>query len=280
MKSILNKSIPLIIGSGLNALSIFSPMSAGKKSVELFCTPREGRITPAYKQYLDTAESTKTLQIEVGKTSVYTWNTSGSKTILLIHGWESNAARWNELTPYLVEKNIRVVAIDAPGHGLASQKLFNMVDYANFIDCAVSEFNPNYIVGHSLGGATLAFYLANYEYENIEKAILMAAPSDLTKMMGNFGEVLGLSTRSMTNIYSYFSSTFDYDISFFSTRKFCKQINLPTLILHDEEDETVAIEDSISYHKILNDSELILTKGYGHSLQSEKTFKDIVSFLC
>lgn len=279
MKNLLNASIPFIIGSGLNALGIFSPVLAGKKSVELFCTPREGRIIPIYKKYLDTAEITKTLQTKTGKTAVYTWNASGSKTILLIHGWESNAARWDEMTPYLVAEDIRVVAIDAPGHGLASQKLFNMIDYADFIDCAVSEYKPNYIIGHSLGGQTLAFYLANYEYENIEKAVLMAAPSDLTDMMGSFGKALGLSKRSMKNIYRYFTSAFNYDISFFSTREFCKKINMPTLLIHDEEDETVEVKDSISYQKILKTSELILTKTYGHALQGDKIFKDIVDFL-
>lgn len=254
-------------------------MSAGKKSVDLFCTPREGRITPVYKEYLDTAEIIETIKTEVGETVVYTWNAKGTETILLIHGWESNAARWNEITPYLIAENIRVVAIDAPGHGLASQKLFNMVDYADFIDCAVSKYKPKYILGHSLGGETLAFYLANYKYKNIEKAILMAAPSELSDMIGSFGKALGLSTRSMRNIHQYFCTTFKYDVSFFSTREFCKRINMPMLLLHDKEDETVAVEDSISYHKILKDSRLVLTKGYGHSLQGEEIFKSIVEFL-
>jgi len=263
----------------LNTLGIFSPMFAGKKSVDLFCTPREGRIIPVYKKYLDTAEITETITTEVGETAAYIWNAKGSKTILLIHGWESNAARWDEVTPYLIEEDMRVVAIDAPGHGLASQQLFNMVDYADFIDCAVSKFKPKYIVGHSLGGATLAFYLANYEYESIEKSILMAAPSELTGMMGDFGQALGLSTRSMKNIYQYFAATFNHEISFFSTREFCKKINFPTLVIHDKEDETVAVEDSISYHKILKNSQLVVTEGYGHALQGEPIFKDIVSFL-
>lgn len=279
MKNLLKKSIPLLIGSGINALGLFSPMSAGKKSVDLFCTPREGRITPTYKEYLDTAEITENIKIAIGETTAYTWNPSGSKTILLIHGWESNAARWNEMTPYLVAEDMRVVAIDAPGHGLASQKLFSIIDYADFIDYTVSKYNPKYITGHSLGGETLAFYLANYKYENIEKAILMAAPSELSKMMGNFGKVLGLSARSMKNIYQYFSTTFKYDISFFSTREFCKKINLPTLLIHDKEDETVNVEDSISYHKILKNSKLILTEGYGHSLQGKDIFEDVIAFL-
>lgn len=279
MKSILNKYIPLLIGSSINALGLVNPMYAGKKSVDLFCTPREGRIIPIYKEYLDTAEITENIKIASGETPAYIWNASGSKTILLIHGWESNAARWDEMTPYLVAEDMRVVAIDAPGHGLASQKLFNMIDYADFINCAVAKYNPKYIAGHSLGGETLAFYLANYKYENIEKAILMAAPSELSSMMSNFGKVLGLSKRSMKNIYQYFSATFNRDIPFFSTRNFCKNINLPTLLIHDKEDETVSVEDSISYHKILKDSQLILTEGYGHSLQGKTIFADIVAFL-
>lgn len=43
----------------------------------------------------------------------------------------------------------------------------------------------------------------------------------------------------------------------------------PVLLIHDKEDETVAVEDSISYQKILKDSQLVLTKAYGHSLQGE-----------
>jgi len=279
MKGLLNKYIPLLIGSGLNTFGFFSPMSAGKKSVELFCTPREGRIIPIYKKYLDTAEITEKIETKSGETAAYIWNANGSKTILLIHGWESNAARWDEMTPYLVSEDMRVVAIDAPGHGLASQPLFNMVEYADYIDYAVSKYQPKYITGHSLGGETLAFYLANYEYKNIEKAILMAAPSDLSDMMKEFGKVLGLSKRSMKNIYTYFHSAFKHEVSFFSTRAFCEKINLPTLVIHDKEDERVNVKDSISYHKILKNSKLILTEGYGHSLQGENIFKDVIAFL-
>jgi len=279
MKSLLNKYIPRIIGATIDTIGMFNPMYAGKKSVDLFCTPREGRIIPIYKAYLDTAEITTRIKTKVGETPAYIWNAKGSKTILLIHGWESNAARWDEMTPYLVAEDMRVVAIDAPGHGAASQRLFNMLDYADFIDISVAKYKPTYIVGHSLGGETLAFYLANYEYDNIEKAILMAAPSELSSMMGEFGKALGLSDKSMKNIYQYFHATFNYDISFFSTRAFCEKIHLPTLLIHDKEDETVAVADSISYHKILKNSELILTEGHGHSLQDEGIFKDIVAFL-
>ena len=83
----------------------------------------------------------------------------------------------------------------------------------------------------------------------------------------------------MKNIYQYFSATFNRDISFFSTREFCKKIHLPTLLIHDTEDETVDVKDSISYHKILKNSQLIVTEGYGHSLQGKDIFKDIVAFL-
>jgi pimeloyl-ACP methyl ester carboxylesterase len=50
----------------------------------------------------------------------------------LVHGWESNASRWENLLPYL-KKSGSTIAIDGPAHGLSSGKEFTQNMQNSFI---------------------------------------------------------------------------------------------------------------------------------------------------
>jgi pimeloyl-ACP methyl ester carboxylesterase len=188
-KQVLIKSIGLY----LNTLSVVAPKKAGQFGLRLFSTPQKARFKPGDEDYLQKVEYKETLSSEVGAIQSYAWNPDGEKTILLLHGWESNAARWRWLLPYLLEQNCKVVAIDAPGHGASSGKLFNYLKYAAAIDAANRTFQPDGVLGHSAGGSALAYFLTHYPAPNIQKAALMGVPSELRSMADRFASALGLS---------------------------------------------------------------------------------------
>jgi pimeloyl-ACP methyl ester carboxylesterase len=67
-------------------------------------------------------------------------------------------------------------------------------------------------------------------------------------------------------------------VDYFSVAAFCKKITIPTLVLHDEQDTVALVKDARLFHEQLPTSKLVVTDGYGHSMQDEEVYRQIVSF--
>jgi len=271
--------LPRIVGSYYNLLGLIAREKATQKAFNLFCQPKTGRLTDIDQKFLNTAENEQMLFSTSGQIKAYEWNSKGAKTILLLHGWESNSARWKNLIQLLLQDDHHVVAIDAPAHGGSEGTQFNMMLYGDFIDVAHRFFQPYFTVGHSVGGGSLAYYLSHYDGPKPQRIALLGVPSELEQMLQYYARIIGLGTRNVQSLREYVLKHTGRAIRFFSVKKFCNNIKLPTLIVHDSEDHIAKIADSQAYHNILPTSELVLTNGLGHSLQGAEVYQRIRTFM-
>ena len=129
MKKILIKLLPKILGTHINALSIWSKRAAARRAFLVFCTPRGGRIKENQKELLDAAKDKIITISDAVKIQTYKWEGTGP-TILLIHGWESNSHRWYKLIEALQKESYTIIAFDAPAHGNSSGKILNVPLYS------------------------------------------------------------------------------------------------------------------------------------------------------
>jgi len=270
--------LPRLVGSYYNLLGLIAREKATQKAFNLFCQPKTGRLTAIDQEFLGTAENVRMLSSNSGQIRAYEWNSHGDKTILLLHGWESNSARWENLVKLLLQDDHHVVAIDAPAHGGSEGTHFNMMLYGDFIDVAHRTFQPYFTVGHSVGGGALAYYLSHYDGPKPQRIALLGVPSELEQMLQYYARIIGLGARNVQSLREYVFTHTGRAIRYFSVKKFCDQIKLPTLIVHDSEDTIAKRTDSQAYHKILSTSELVLTNGLGHSLQGAEVYQRIRSF--
>ena len=95
MKQIRVKIQLLFLRSYLNTVALFSELKAGQLTAEIIFKPRKGRLTDENRQILSEA-TWETLALNDVKIQTYRWE-GGKETVLLVHGWESNAARWTVL---------------------------------------------------------------------------------------------------------------------------------------------------------------------------------------
>jgi hypothetical protein len=77
----------------------------------------------------------------------------GKRKVLITHGWGSKAADFAELIMALKEnKDLQVIAFDAPGNGSSEGELSNLLLFARAIKAVVLRYGaPDIIIGHSLG---------------------------------------------------------------------------------------------------------------------------------
>jgi len=272
-KFIITKSV----GFYINTLSWLNPKKATLLAYQLFSHPREGRL---FKDKLPLAlqdAETKTIHLGEDHFQIYLWK--GNETVtLLVHGWESNASRWEKLLPHLKATGNTIIAIDAPAHGLSSGEEFNVPKYARFIDEVFRTYEPKHIIGHSIGGISSVYFQHHYPH-TIEKMILLGAPSDFKILMTNYVRLLWLNNNVRSFLFDNIKEKFQIDVEAFSGQHFLKNTTIKGIIAHDQHDEVVAFTEGKKLASVWKHAEFIETQGLGHSMHDDELYRKIIAFL-
>lgn len=265
------------IGNALNATSLISSKFASKKAINLFSSPRKGRYTEVQLKIINSAIFQ---QLEYNNLSIATYHWAGkNKTVLLAHGWESNASRWGYILQDLIGQGYNIIALDAPAHGRSSGKQFNAVLYSEFINVVVKKFQPEILIGHSVGGMASVFCMHNHQLPTVEKLILLGAPAHFTGVFSRYKIMMGYNNRISNGLDKIVLERLGKSVDYFSAATFTETIDTKGLIIHDKKDRIIPYEDAQLFANRYKNSELISTTGYGHSLKDASLTPKIIEFI-
>ena len=266
------------IGLYINFLSFVFPKKASQLAYAFFSEPREGRLSKTnLPEILQEAQS-ETFQKEAHSFQTYTWK-GNDTTILLVHGWESNASRWENILPYLKKSGSTIIAIDGPAHGLSSGKEFSIPKYAEFIHIAVQKFKPQYLIGHSMGGKTCLYYQSVYQNDLLKKMVILGAPSDFKIILHNYITLLSLNSKISKALEDHYLNNFNLSLEQFSSKSFASKLNIKGLIAHDIDDTVVLFEEGKKIAGAWKNAIFIETKGLGHSMHDDELYEKVSDFL-
>jgi esterase/lipase len=266
------------IGFNINLMSFLFPEKAIQMAHGYFSEPRKGKFTKEkLPKTLQTADF-ETIHHNGDTIQTYIWK--GNETVvLLIHGWESNSSRWKKMLPYLKKSGSTIVAIDGPAQGLSSGKEFTIPKYAEFIDIVVQKYQPTYIIGHSMGGKTSLYYQFKYQNPNVQKMVILGAPSDFNIILNNFTTLLSLNTKMTKALSDKYTAILNQNLSEFSGAAFASKINVKGFLAHDIEDTIVLFKEGEKIASSWKDAQFIETKGLGHKLHDDELYKKVYAFL-
>jgi pimeloyl-ACP methyl ester carboxylesterase len=266
------------IGNYYNFISYLSLSQAANNALYLFTKPRKGRkLSEEQSEFLGTAYQE---EYKYKDHAIMTYRWLGDKpTILLAHGWESNSFRWKNLVLELKKKGHNVVSLDAPGHGNSGSRFFNAVLYSEFINIVATRFQPEIIIGHSVGGMSTVFFQNKYQLNSVKKLILLGAPSEFTDVLKRYTDMLGYNQRITKQLNLTIIERFGDRPENFSTAKYLEGINSKGLIIHDELDSVIPYSDALLIKNSFKNSTLITTNGLGHSLNDESVSNHIYAFI-
>ncbi|MDP5158078.1 MAG: alpha/beta hydrolase [Flaviramulus sp.] len=265
------------IGFLLNLSSYISPQLAAKMAIKLFSSPQKGKLKDIDGPFLKSATHEK---LFYKNSSIMTYHWEGNKeTVLLVHGWESNAARWEKLIYLLKSLDYNIIALDAPAHGKSGSKVFNAILYSEFINVVAKKFHADIVIGHSVGGMASIFFQHKYQLPSLKKIVLLGAPSNFVGVFDRYSKMMGYNKRIIEAMNQEVLKKFKYLPEYFSTAKFSKEIKSKGLVIHDKKDRIIPFSDALDYAKYYSNAILVKTKGYGHRLKSDEVHNHIIEFL-
>jgi predicted alpha/beta hydrolase family esterase len=179
----------------------------------------------------------------------------------------------NTIPPILKEAQLEVILHHSGGIE------FNIPQYAEHLNALVQKFQPQYIIGHSMGGATCLYYQYKYNNPILQKMVIMGAPSEFDILLSNYKKTIGLNNRAFQLLKTKFVERFDIQPSDFSGKKFASTFSLKGLIAHDIDDNVVAFNEGQEIANAWKSSLFIQTKGLGHSLHDDLLYQKISNFL-
>ncbi len=278
--SITVTKIPGSIITTAKILQFIAPPLAVLFAIKLFRTPIRFKTPSREKMMAESAQKKMVLIPDLKKeVMVYSYGYSKRK-VLLIHGWSGRGTQLFKIADKLLENGFMTISFDAPAHGKSTGKTTMMNEFVQTALILEKEFGPFEIaLGHSLGG--MAVLNGAKQGLNIKKAIVIGAGDVITDIVADFVAKLELKQTMVAKIKNHFYKKFGEDIDNYSAYIAAKSVKIPILVIHDTEDAEVPVSCAHHIRQNLEQGEILITNGLGHSriLKDTKVINRIVEFI-
>ncbi|PCH75665.1 MAG: alpha/beta hydrolase [Flavobacteriaceae bacterium] len=273
-------SVPKPILFIARVLQFISPALATKFAIYLFKKPIRYK-TPKHELDMDKQSKQQTVHIKSLKKDIRVYSYGkASKKILLVHGWSGRGTQLVSIADALLAQGYMTISFDAPAHGKSATKTTMMPEFVSCIHQLEKEFGPfEAAIGHSLGA--MALLSAVKEGFRIKKLVILGAGDSINDIIKMFVEKMKLKPVIGTRMKRIFFDILSFDIENYSGNISAKEVKIPTLVFHDENDTDVPVSSSKNIRQNLEDSELIITQNLGHRriLKDEKVIAKILDYL-
>jgi pimeloyl-ACP methyl ester carboxylesterase len=213
------------------------------------------------------------------KIVVYQYGVS-EKKVLLVHGWSGRGTQLCKIADELLKSGYSTVSFDAPAHGKSPGNSSIMVDFIDSILEIDKLYGPFEIaIGHSLGGMSVLNAIKKGFF--VKRAVLIGSGDIVQDIIDDFIKKLELKPEISTQLCLYIENKYGGSMDDYSAYRAASKTEIPTLVIHDENDPEVPVKAGIHIHKHLKNRELMITKELGHRkiLADHEVIKKIINFI-
>lgn len=271
------------IGQGLNLMARWSPVLAGRTAFRLFCSPRRRALSEQDQEFLLSARQ-EPLIVNGIPIATYAWEPKDSgngRTVLLLHGWESNSARWRSHVQALHKAGFSIQALDAPASGFSGGKLLNLLLFSQVVKQYVEERGtPHAMIGHSLGGGAAVLSTTLLGAPRPEKMVLLAVFAESKRIIRDFGSSIGANEKVLEYVDREIERSSNHPVEAFSvTMQVPLLTDVQGLVLHDLNDEVAPVAEGQLVAERWPGARYVETEGLGHRMQHASVVKMVKDFL-
>lgn len=273
------------------------PKMAGDMAFRRFCTPKLSRYrTPDHDElagrarfHLRNAEWVS-LETSEGRVQTYVFepapSSSPPRSVLVAHGWTSEASFMAVISEQLRKAGLRVVAFDQPAHGKSTRSTASLIDCSRALHAVAEHFGPFHsALAHSMGClATLLVGEGGPPMSSpypFERYVLISSPNAFGEVTRTFTDELGLTEAGHMEFERRLERIAHRPVSTFTAVDFLNRINKPTLLIHDREDGDIEFRCAQEIAENCPNTELIASEGFGHRniLYAPPAIRAAIAFL-
>lgn len=272
--------VPKPLKYSLKLVEFFSEDLVTRLATKIFTTPIKHK-TPKREYEMDkNSKQEKVFVPKINKEIVTYHYGNSEKKILLVHGWSGRGTQLVKIADELLKQGYATISFDAPGHGKSSSSSTIMTEFIASILELEKKYGPfDYAIGHSLGG--MSVLNAIKQGLNVKKAVVIGSGDKITDILIDFVDKLGLKHSIVNKMKMFFEQKFGVPMEDYAAHEAAKKVNIPTLVIHDEEDNDVPVFCAHNIHKHLSDGQIMITQKLGHRkiLGDPAVITKIISFI-
>lgn len=272
--------IPKAITGTAKLLQAISPKLVTLFAAKLFTTPLKHSIP---KRELDMEKNSRQEKLSIPtinkEINVYHYGESKHK-ILLVHGWSGRGTQLVKIADELLQKGFSTVSFDAPAHGKSGSKTTLMPEFIASILEIEKQFGPfEFAVGHSLGG--MSILNAIKQGLSVKKTVIIGSGDLIQDILDDFVLKMQLKPETASMMKNHFEKKHGVEMESYSASLAAQSIEIPVLVIHDENDDEIAIKAAHNIHRHLKNGELFITEKLGHRkiLGDKKVIESILKFI-
>lgn len=272
--------IPKVITGTAKFLQAISLKLATRFAAKLFTTPQKHRIP---KREIHMEQSSKQGKLQVPKIDkeiqLYHYGDS-SRKVLLVHGWSGRGTQLVKIADALLQTGYSTISFDAPAHGKSGSKTTLMPEFIASILEIEKQFGPfEYAIGHSLGG--MSILNAIKQGLQVEKAVIIGSGDIIQDILDDFVSKMQLKPEIASMMKAHFEKKHQVAMESFSASLAAQSVEIPVLVIHDENDGEINVKAAHNIHRHLKQGEILLTKNLGHRkiLGDKKVIESILNFI-
>jgi pimeloyl-ACP methyl ester carboxylesterase len=229
----------------------------------LFTTPIKHKVPKRELEMDDNSFHKRILIPDINKEIVVYQYGKSDKKILLVHGWSGRGTQLVKFADAFVDKGYATISFDAPAHGKSSGNSTIMTEFIASIIEIDNKFGPfEAAVGHSLGG--MALLNAIKKGLKINRLTIIGSGDKVKDILDDFVSKLELKPEFSSHLQQHFEKKYNEPMENYSAQNAAKTVDIPVLVIHDENDYEVPVETSINIHDNLKNGELLITQHLGH----------------
>ena len=240
-----------------------SPKLTTRLAAKLFTTPTKHKLPKREMEMDKNSRQEKLFVPKINKSIIVYHYGNSDKKILLVHGWSGRGTQLVRFADEFLKIGYSTISFDAPAHGKSESKTTIMPEFIASTLEMEKQFGPfEAAIGHSLGGMTLMN--AVKRGLNIKKVVIIGSGDKIKDVLIDFVKSMKFNENVAEKMKVYFENKFGESLETYAASEAAKSVNIPALVIHDENDYEVPIFCGKNIFDNLPNGEIFVTKRLGH----------------
>lgn len=247
----------ILLGRALGLLSRATPSLAARLALWLTRRTRRQRGAPPGRELARH-------RIDGGEVVLHACSPPrGGPRVLLVHGWNGEAADWSPLARQLAARGMDVYAVDLPGHGRARGRIGSLPRFVRALEAVERRHGAFDIwIGHSMGANAALASLARGA--RARRLVLIGALVRPAWALHGFARAFGLSPPATEAYLRWIEQSEAMALAEVDAERNAAAVAAPTLLVHDVDDRVVPFAHCAALAQRLPEARLLATRGLGH----------------